>query len=129
MEYRVPTKEFIRAWYEWQHTPEPVSNFRRRRAGAPTYQIECDLDHLASSIYSLGSGVIGRASWDPGELASEQIRELERIGSELDGCAISDTEKGRFTNYLSVTRALLQELMKLGGGDEKVPSHPTEGTG
>jgi len=113
MEHRALSKEFIRAWHEWQHTPEPVSNFRLRRTNAPTYHIEYVLDHLASSVYALGSGIIGRATWDPSELASEHILELERVSSELENCAISEAKKNRFRQYISTTRWLLEELIKL----------------
>ena len=111
MEHQALTKEFIRSWYEWQHAPVPVSNFRLRRTSAPTYDIECALDHLASSVYSLGSGVIGRARWDPAELASRLILELDGIDSELESCTISEASKHTFREYMSITRTLLQELV------------------
>jgi hypothetical protein len=119
MNGRRTTKTFIRAWHEWQHTPEPVSKFRHRRTNAPTYHVECALDHLASNVHSLGSGLISGKNWNYAELASENLDELSSISSELESCAILETEKEEFRRYASVTRRLLEELLKVAKGDDE----------
>ena len=104
------TRGFIRAWRKWQHSSEPASNFNNRRGNAPTYGIECALDHLASYVYSLCTSAIGNVDWDYPKLASEQLAELDRINSELEKCAISEPARQEFREYISATRALLEEL-------------------
>ena len=112
------TNDFIRAWYSWQHCAEPVANFRLKRTDAPTYEIESAIDHLASYTYSLGSSLIGQGDWNHHKLASEELVELEKISSELESCAISETEKTEFREYMAVTRALLEAIAReaTGGG-------------
>jgi hypothetical protein len=113
MKQKALSKALVRAWYVWQHSPEPVSSFRHRRIDAPTYGIEHDLDHLASNVYSLGSAAIGRETCDYHQRASEELAEIDRISAELDSCAIPETEKSKLAEYISVTRSLLQELKRL----------------
>jgi hypothetical protein len=102
-------KGFIRMWYAWQHSPEPVSNFRHRRVDAPTYRIEHDLDHLASGVYELCTSVIA-GRWEHARVADEELAELEELSRALEGCPISQDEKNEFRRYMSVTRMLLEEL-------------------
>lgn len=106
----MPSNEFVRAWYSWQHCAEPVANFRLKRTDAPTYDIESAIDHLASHMYSLGSNLIAQGDWNHSKLASEDLVELEKISSELESCAISETEKAQFREYIAVTSALLEAM-------------------
>ena len=105
-----PTQEFIRAWHAWRHSNAPSENFRVRRANAPTYGVELDLDHLNSRLYSLGSAVIEGKGWGYSKFADEALADLDRIGLELEGCHVPEGEKEAFRSYVSVARSLLKEM-------------------
>lgn len=112
----MPSTELICAWRKWQHRAEPVANFRLKRTSVATYRIEFAIDHLASHIYSLGSNLLGHGEWNHSSLAAEVLVELEKISSDLETCAISETEKTEFREYIAVTRSLLQEMIRHGEG-------------
>jgi len=102
------SKSFARAWYTWVHTPCPTDNFRRGSRNSPTYSVECDLDHVASRVHSLGHGVIENRKWDYPKLASQEIDELDRIMSAVERQVIPDEEKGELIRYILATRELLE---------------------
>jgi hypothetical protein len=52
------SSDFVRAWQEGLRVETPIENSRQRRFEAPTYKVEVALDHLDSSLYSLGLAVI-----------------------------------------------------------------------
>lgn len=104
------SKDFIRAWYQWQRTTVPVANFRLHRTDAPTYDLEHDLDHLASYVYSLGLKAIGKETADYAKLAAQELVELEQISSKLETCAISGNVKDTLVAYISATRRMLEAL-------------------
>ncbi len=105
-----PTQTFIRAWRAWLHSDAPSENFRLRRANAPTYGVELDLDHLHSRLYSLGSAVIEGKSWDYAKFAAEELADLDRIVLELEGCDVPEGEKESFKSYVSIAWSLLREI-------------------
>jgi hypothetical protein len=106
-------KGLARAWYNWQHTALPVSNFRQGRVNAPTYKIEHDLDHLNSYLYGLGIEAISGKEIDYSKLVTQEITLLENIGKELEECEISASEKTIYSSYIAVTYALLQVMSKI----------------
>ena len=90
----------------------PVSNFRQGRVNSPTYQIELELDHLISYVYSLGRSAIGGERIDYASLTKEELTELEDISTKLEMCVISDQEKAAFVEFIDATREILEELSK-----------------
>ena len=103
--------EFGNAWYAWQHLPEPIENFRGRRYDAPSYRLEYAIDHLASHVYSLGSGFIARKDWYYRSLASDDLKELEDISSQLENSEVAEDQKEVFRQYIEGTRILLSTLI------------------
>ncbi len=110
------SKGFVRAWYDWQRVTLPVSNFRQRRVSAPTYEIEHDLDHLASNVASLGGSVISGEKIEYAKLARQELIVLENIASKLELCEVSMNEKSPLLKCIDATRTLLKEISLLPSG-------------
>lgn len=104
-------KRFIKAWYRWQRVDLPVSNFRQKRVNALTYKIEHDLDHLAGYLYTLGQKVISDSKIELTDIIKRELNELERINRELDACAIPNTEKKLYANFINATREMLEAIL------------------
>jgi hypothetical protein len=105
-------KTFQKAWFLWRRMLAPVSNFRQGRVNSPTYNIELELDHLISYVYTLGGKAISGESLDYASLAKEELIELEKISGELGTCEISDLDKATFVEYVDSTREVLEALSK-----------------
>ena len=103
-------KDFIRAWYAWQHTSTPIINNQY------SHKLECydrvvhDLEHMASYLYSVCRNVISDGSISNPQIASQEISALARIETELEDCSIQETEKAQFREYMAFIKALLEEL-------------------
>lgn len=101
---------FYRQWFTWQRTRAPTERYRAGRRGTPAEEVECDIDHLASSVRGLGSGYMEGKDWDYPHLAARSLEEVDRIGARLDACDLPEEEKAVYRRYLATTRAVLDAI-------------------
>ena len=113
-----PSADFLRAWRAWLQTEPPTDNFRHARHQTLSYGIELDLDHLSSSLYTLGVAFIGRESFNFPKLASEELTSLDEIASRVRSDYVSEPERARAESYVALCRTLLNEMVKHGRTDE-----------
>lgn len=106
------SREFVRAWRIWQNTPPPVDNFRLGYDEVSTWHIECDLDHLCTWIFGLGTALLENRKCDFGRMAKEDLGELWRIELELERLPVPEKEKRKFRKYIGLTRLLLDEIIR-----------------
>jgi hypothetical protein len=106
-------KAFISAWYAWLHADAPIWNSRERHWRAPGYEIEVPLDHLISHLYSLGLYAIEGRPINYTQLAAEELSELDQISTQLQNIKLDEGEEAAFAQYISLTRALIEELGRL----------------
>ncbi|MEW6131523.1 MAG: hypothetical protein AB1757_31135 [Acidobacteriota bacterium] len=107
------SQSFIQAWQIWINAHHPFYHSRNRRFNAPTYSAELILDHNATHLYSLGLAAIEGKAWNYPQLAREALAEIDHAIEELNECAVGETEKAEIREYISLTRNLLSELIKL----------------
>lgn len=106
-----PSSHFQRTWFAWRRLTPPVERFRSGQRNAPTYDFECALDHLDSSVNGIGSGFLaGKATWDYEALIPPRLAEVTRLQNMLDSMEIPDERKRTYTDFLSATRAVLAVL-------------------
>lgn len=106
------SREFLRAWQVWQNTPPPTKNFRMGADEAPTWQIECDLDHLSTWIFGLGTALLEGRKCNLARMATEDRAELWRIELELERVSIPEKYKRGYRKYIALTRWLLEEVIR-----------------
>jgi hypothetical protein len=106
-------ENLAKAWYAWVHATEPTTNFRLGYTHIPTFNIERELDQLASYVYWVGGSAIKEEDSDFQNLALRGLTQVERIRVDLENCPIPDDDKEEINNYLFVTSVLLEELLKL----------------
>jgi hypothetical protein len=107
------SSDFVRAWQEWLRVETPIENSRQRRFEAPTYKVEVALDHLDSSLYSLGLAVIDGRDLDFAERTEEELSELDRFSHQVETLVLNTREKKRFCASIAADRTLLMEISKL----------------
>lgn len=105
------SKDFLKAWTTWYRTPRPVSNFRSGQRSAPSYGLECELDHSATWVAGLAQDMIaGSVRENVFERIEEESADLERLLLQVDSCAVSEETKQDFRGYIAQTRALLAQI-------------------
>lgn len=103
---------FARVWFTWRRMVAPVERFRNGERSAPTYDLECELDHIVSSVYALGSAVTAGATWDFATQASRRIVDLDRVASKLDTMVLGAVFRAEWDQYVRATRAVLEAILK-----------------
>ncbi len=104
-------KSLIQAWAAWQQADAPIANSRLRRHMATTYEIEVQLDHLNSYLYTMGLNIIGgNSSLNYAKQIDQELVELNAIKMAIEKCEIPVNEKLAFTDYVAVTEKLYQEI-------------------
>jgi hypothetical protein len=107
----VSRREFIRAWYDWQRVAVPVEAFRQGHSGAPTYQLELDLDHLRSSVYSIGTEFVAGTQWSWTALAGKLLRNLDSAELEANRLELTHQNAEPYRVFTRATRRLLLALV------------------
>lgn len=104
--------DFIRAWRVWLRRDLPTENFRRCRGKATTYQVELDLDHLVTSVYTTVQGFLdNRGDWDHTRRVGDYLEQLHRMEMELDSCPAPATQVHRIRDFIGATRAVLHTFV------------------
>lgn len=100
-------------WNEWRRMSRPFDNFRRQEVTAPTYKIECDLDHQADYIRVLVEAWFERnGNWDVPMRARSELADLQTFEAQLCELATSDSQSAALTKYMRVTKQLLDVLVR-----------------
>lgn len=89
----------------------PAGRFRTGARSAPTYEVECELDHVISSVYALGSAFIAGTERDLAAQASRRLADLDRVASRLETTATSDVLRADWNAYVGATRAVLEAIL------------------
>jgi hypothetical protein len=90
----------------------PVDRFRNGARSAPTYDVECELDHVISSVYALGSAFIAGTGRDFADRASRRLADLDHVASRLDTTPASDVFRADWNAYVSATRSVLEAILE-----------------
>lgn len=101
---------FSRQWLTWRHTQRPTEGYRTGSRGTPVDEVECAIDHLASSVESLGSGYMEGKDWDYPDLAARRLEEVARIEAGLDACDVPEAARAEYRRYLATTRGVLEAI-------------------
>src|SRR5690242_14795475 len=95
-------------WDLWRASERPFDNFRHGLGTAPTYKVECDLDHQASYIPELVNAWLTRnPNWDVTKRASHELRDLRTCARKVEELAASGVDGTALRAYIQVTRSLL----------------------
>lgn len=103
---------FIRHWRAWRRATAPVANFENGRDSAPSYGLECELDHLRSYVAWLGGALIDGEEFDYARLASGQLDKLRILSEALDALAIQHVLREELTRYMELTEELLLSIVR-----------------
>lgn len=105
-------QDLIRIRLRWKGIAPPVERFRRGDRRAPSYDVECAVDHLASSVAALADGLESGRGWDFAALAGSRTRDLERIEAMLPALGLTRADAEPIAAYLADTRALLDAIAR-----------------
>ncbi|HEY7395804.1 MAG TPA: hypothetical protein VH559_13210 [Gemmatimonadaceae bacterium] len=98
-------------WHQWQAAGRPFENFRRRDAPAPTYKVECDLDHQADYIVVLHEAwQDSNPKWDVPMRASNELADLDEFEQQLAALDLPISETLALCDYMVATRELLTAI-------------------
>jgi hypothetical protein len=101
---------FSRQWFTWRRMQTPTERYRAGSRGTPVDDVECAIDHLASSVQGLGSGYMEGKDWDYPDLAARRLEEVARIDATVDACDLPEEEKAVYRRYLAATRGVLEAI-------------------
>lgn len=101
---------FVRAWFVWKRQIRPTNTFESGRRNAEAYGLECDIDHLSSSVYQLGMAHLSRASRDFTRQAIELLREVDTLVESVQHATLTSAEKEKYLSYLRYTQQVLDAL-------------------
>jgi hypothetical protein len=101
---------FSSQWFTWRRTQAPAERYRAGSRGTPVDDVECAIDHLASSVQGLGAGYTEGKAWDYPDLAARRLEEVARIDATLDACDLPEEEKAVYRRYLAATRGVLEAI-------------------
>jgi len=104
---------FIRAWRLWQRADRPYSSAYLQGKNTASYAVEYILDHMDSTIYVRGLAAIEGRQLNYAAVVAEELAQLENVDRELNSSSISDGDKERFQEYMSIVRLLLEEMQQL----------------
>lgn len=103
---------FMRVWKEWRRLQPPVDNFRHGRRSAATYGLECDLDHIASSVTSLGNAFMSQKDWDYVKRGIQELQELEAVRSEAQSLkTVEPQHRSALLQYVIATEGVLRAIV------------------
>ena len=103
--------ELLKLMRAWRRTPPPVERFRTGNREASGYDLECGIDHLASSVSALADDYRDGKPYDYGERAVARVADLDALEPMVAGSGDA-AEQRRYREWLAVTRLL---LVRIGG--------------
>lgn len=105
-----PGTMFVRAWFAWKRQVRPTDAFESGRRNAAEYDLECEIDHLASYVYQLGTAHLSRISRDFASQAMELSREADALVKSVESARLTPAEKEKYYSYLRYTQQVLDAL-------------------
>lgn len=106
-----PTPAFQRTWFAWRRLTPPVERFRSGRRNAPTFDLECALDHLDGSVNAIGAGFLaGERTWEFDALIPPRLAEAARLEGVLDALDLPPEGKRPYREFLSAVREVLHAI-------------------
>jgi uncharacterized protein with von Willebrand factor type A (vWA) domain len=90
----------------------PVDRYHHGDRSAPTYDLECELDHIVSSVYSLGSACMAGNEWDYVAQGTRRLARLDELASTLEGLTGNDERRAELDVYVQATRKVLQAIIE-----------------
>lgn len=102
------------AWREWRRMKVPSEQYRVGNKKSLAYDLEGDLEHLASSVYTLGNALMEHEDWDFAMRAIDELGQVEKARAELEQglASLNNRDAKRYTEYLNATERLLREMAK-----------------
>lgn len=106
-------QEFVRLWSAWRRQMPPVSRLRSGARSAPTYDIECALDHVVSSVNALGSDYLSGTRQDCAVQAARKLGELDTVAALMGDITMDAAHRTELTAYIAAMRSVLDALRSL----------------
>jgi hypothetical protein len=104
-------REFILTWREWLRLARPTRNFRLGRHHAPTYAVECHLDHLISYLDATVGAFLGGKRWEHVERAADYLEDLHAMEVELERSHVPVEDSRDLREFIAATRQLLHAFI------------------
>lgn len=105
-----PGTIFVRAWFVWKRQVRPTDAFESGQRNAAEYDLECEIDHLASYVYQVGMAHLSRTSRDFASQAMELSREVDSLVESVQSTRLTQAEKEKYHSYLRYTQQVLDAL-------------------
>jgi hypothetical protein len=99
----------LRLMRTWRRTALPVERFRAGNRTSPACDLECGIDHLASSVEWLVGEYQGGKPRDYRERAAFAVLELDALEPMVAGSGDA-AEQRRYREWLALTRLLLVRM-------------------
>lgn len=102
--------QFVRAWYNWLRLRRPTESYAVGRRGAPGYDTECEIDHIYSWVYSIGSDHLGGHGRDYVHGTDSLLDDIGELRERIRGEELAPELRARYEGYLQSTADLLIAL-------------------
>jgi hypothetical protein len=103
--------ELLKLMRTWRRTAPPAERFRAGDRRAPTYDLECGIDHVVSSVSALADDYRDGKPYDYRERAAARVADLDALEPMIESSGDA-AEQRRYREWLAVTRLL---LVRIGG--------------
>jgi hypothetical protein len=101
---------FERQWKSWRQRTPPFESYRFGNRSAPTYDIECALDHVRTSVDTIVRGLNDAREWPFQARIEEEIGNLSRLRLELSAMAVDEGRHMALSAWIHSTQELLRSL-------------------
>jgi hypothetical protein len=101
---------FERQWKNWRQQTPPFESYRFGSRSAPTYDIECALDHVRTSVDSIVRGLNEAREWPFRAKIEQEIGNLSRIRLELSAIGVDEARHLALNSWIHSTQELLRSL-------------------
>jgi hypothetical protein len=105
-----PNKGFVRAWFTWKRQPRPTKAFDSGRRNAPGYEVECDLDHLATWVYQLGTAHLSGTPRDYRTQSADLLNDVDGLEGRVQQAILPSEDRQEYLKYLEHVRQVLRAL-------------------
>lgn len=105
-----PNRAFVRAWFTWKRESRPTEAFDSGRRNAPGYEVECDLDHLATWVYQLGTAHLSGTPRDYSMQSADLLNDVYDLEGRVQRAILPSEERQGYLKYLEHVRQVLRAL-------------------
>jgi hypothetical protein len=103
----------VLAYRQWRQLDVSFTHLAMGQRGAPTYDVENDLDHLHSSLCTQMDELMTHARWPHRAAAGEALAVLSHVEDQLGRLDVDDEITEPLREYIAATRELAEELERL----------------